>query len=207
LAIFRPRNRADDILRGQTAMKLYFAPQTRAIWPLIMLEELAVPYEIVLVDFKGGEHKTAEYRKIHPHGQLPALQDGTLTMFESAAICAYLADKFPDKRMAPALGTVERGTYYQWMFYSMAALEGFALDRERMKECFLVLDRVLTNREFILGNKITAADVMIGSGVIWLDARHHLLDDFPSLDAYAKRLRARPSFERVFATPAEDASQ
>lgn len=185
-------------------MKLYFAPQTRAIRPLIMLEELAVPYEIVLIDFKGGEHQTAEYRKIHPHGQLPALQDGTLTMFESAAICAYLADKFPDKRMAPALGTVDRGTYYQWMFYSMAALEAFALDHERMKECFLVLDRALSNREFILGNKISAADVMIGSGVIWLDARHHLLDDFPSLDAYAERLRARPSFQRAFATPAED---
>ena len=99
-----------------------------------MLEELDVPYEIVLIDFERGEHKSVEYRKIHPHGQLPALEDGTLTMFESAAICAYLADKFPDKRMAPALGTIERGMYYQWMFYSMAALEGFALDRERMKE-------------------------------------------------------------------------
>jgi glutathione S-transferase len=89
----------------------------------------------------------------------------------------------------------------------MAALEAFALDRERMKECFLVLDRALTGREFIVGNKITAADVMIGSALIWLDARHHLLDDFPSLDAYAKRLRARPSFQRAFATPAEDARQ
>ncbi len=159
----------------------------------------------MLIDFKGGEHKTAEYRKIHPHGLLPALQDGTLTMFESAAICAYLADKFPDKRMAPALGTVERGMYYQWLFYSMAALEGFALDRERMKERFLVLDRALSGREFIVGNKITAADVMIGSGVIWLDARHHLLDDFPSLDAYAKRLIARPSFQRAFTPPSENA--
>ncbi len=186
-------------------MKLYFAPQTRAIRPLIMLVELAVPYEVVLIDFKGGEHKTVEYRKIHPHGQLPALQDGRLTMFESAAICAYLADKFPDKRMAPALGTVERGMYYQWMFYSMAALEGYALDHERMRECFLVLDRVLTDREFIVGNKITAADVMIGSGVIWLDARHHLLSDFPSLDAYAKRLIARPSFQRAFSAPGESA--
>ena len=184
-------------------MKLYFAPQTRAIRPLIMLEELAVPYEIVLIDFKGGEHKSVEYRKIHPHGQLPALQDGALTMFESAAICAYLADKFPDKQMAPALGTIERGMYYQWMFYSMAALEGFALDRERMKECFLVLDRVLADREFIVCNKITAADVMIGSGIIWLDARHHLLNDFPSLDAYAKRLLARPSFQRAFAASSE----
>ena len=186
-------------------MKLYYAAQTRAIRPLIMLEELEVPYETVLIDFKGGEHKSVEYRKIHPHGQLPALQDGTLTMFESAAICAYLADKFPDKRMAPALGTVERGMYYQWMFYSMAALEGFALDRERMKECFLVMDRVLSSKEFIVGDKITAADVMIGSGVIYLDTRHHLLNDFPSLDAYTKRMLARPSFQRAFTPPAETA--
>ena len=188
-------------------MKLYYAPQTRALRPLIMLEELAVPYEIVLIDFKGGEHKGAEYRKIHPHGQLPALQDGTLTMFESAAICAYLADKFPDKRMAPALGTVDRGMYYQWMFYAVAALEAFRLERERIKECFLVLDRVIDGHEFIVGNKITAADVMIGSGLIWLDARHHLLNDFPALDAYAKRMLARPSFQRAFTPPAETAQQ
>jgi glutathione S-transferase len=184
-------------------MKLYFAPQTRAIRPLIMLEELAVPYEIVLIDFKGSEHKGAEYRKIHPHGQLPALQDGALTMFESAAICAYLADKFPDKRMAPALGTIERGMYFQWLFYSVAALEAYALDREKIKECFLVLDRALAGRQFILGGRMTAADVMIGSGVIWLDARHHLLDDFPSLDDYAKRLLTRPSFQHAFAAPGE----
>lgn len=186
-------------------MKLYYAPQTRALRPLIMLEELAVPYEIVLIDFKGGEHKGAEYRKIHPHGQLPALQDGTLTMFESAAICAYLADKFPDKRMAPAPGTVDRGMYYQWMFYAVAALEASRLESERIKECFLVLDRVIDGHEFIVGNMITAADVMIGSGLIWLDARHHLLNDFPALDAYANRMLARPSFQRAFAPPAETA--
>jgi glutathione S-transferase len=186
-------------------MKLYYAPQTRAIRPLIMLEQLDVPYEVVLIDFKGGEHKSVEYRKIHPHGQLPALQDGALTMFESAAICAYLADKFPDKQMAPALGTIERGMYYQWMFYSMAALEGFALDRERMKECFLVLDRLLGGRDYVVGDKMTAADVMIGSGVVWLDARHHLLDDFPSLDAYAKRMISRPSFQRAFTPPSQTA--
>ena len=186
-------------------MKLYFAPQTRAIRPLIMLEELDVPYEVVHIDFKGGQHKSLEYRKIHPHGQLPALQDGTLTMFESAAICAYLADKFPDKRMAPALGSVDRGKYYQWMFYSMTALDAQALDRERMKECFLVLDRVVSGREYIIGDRMTAADVMIGSGVIWVDTRHNLLSDFPSLDTYAKSLLARPSFQCGFAPFGESA--
>ena len=188
-------------------MKLYYASQTRAIRPLIMLEELAVPYEIVLIDFKGGEHKRAEYRKIHPHGQLPALQDGALTMFESVAICAYLADKFPDKQMAPAPGTIERGMYYQWMFYSVAALEGIAPDREQIKECFLVLDRVLAEGSLFLANKMTAADVMIGSGVIWVDARHNLLNDFPSLNAYAKRLLARPSFQRAFTPPQSETAR
>ena len=187
-------------------MKLYFAPQTRAILPLIMLEELGVPYEIAPIDFKGGERKGAEYRKIHPHGRLPALQDGALTMFESAAICAYLADKFPDKGMAPAPGTVERGMYYQWMFYSMTELDAHALDRERMKECYLVLDKVLTGREYIVGDRMTAADVMIGAALIWLDARHHLLNDFPALDEYAKRMLARPSFKRAFTPPGDTSS-
>jgi glutathione S-transferase len=180
-------------------MKLYFAPQTRALRPLIMLEELGLPYEIVPIDFKGGQHKSAEYKEIHPHGQLPAFQDGALTMFESGAICAYLADKFPDKRMAPPLGTAERGLYEQWMYYSVAALEGNTRDREKIRECFQVLDGVLKGREFIVGNSMSAADVMIGSGVVWIDALYKMMNEFPSLDAYAKRMLARPSFQRGFA--------
>src|ERR1700721_1404398 len=65
-------------------MKLYYAPQTRAIRPLIMLEELAVPYEIVLIDFKGGEHKSVAYRKIHPRGQMPGQADGAGTRHHRA---------------------------------------------------------------------------------------------------------------------------
>ena len=68
-----------------------------------------------------------------------------------------------------------------------------------------MLDRVLSGRDYVVGDKMTAADVMIGSGVVWLDARHHLLDDFPSLDAYAKRLIARPSFQRAFTPPSQTA--
>jgi len=83
--------------------------------------------------------------------------------------------------------------------------EAYAPDRARMKECFLVVDNMLGDRDFILGNRITAADMLIGSGVTWIDARHHLLDDFPSLDGYAKRLLARPSFQCAFASPGEAA--
>jgi glutathione S-transferase len=180
-------------------MKLYFAPQTRSLRPVIMLEELGVPYEIVPIDFKGGQHKSAEYKKIHPHGQLPAFQDGALTMFESGAICAYLADKFLDKRMAPPIGTAERGLYEQWMYYSVATLEGNARERDKIRECFQVLDGVLDGREFIVGSSMSAADVMIGSGVVWVDALYQMVNEFSSLDAYAKRMLERPSFRRGFA--------
>ena len=104
-------------------MKLYYAPQTRAGRPRWLLEELGVPYEIVPVDLAQGEHKKPEYMKIHPHGAVPALADGDLVLFESAAICMYLADKYPEKKLAPAVGTPARGLYYQWMIYTMATLE------------------------------------------------------------------------------------
>ena len=103
-------------------MKLYYAPQTRAVRPRWLLEEIGAPYTLVRLDMSKGEHKTPEYVKIHPHGAVPALVDGDVTMFESAAICAYLADKFPEKRLAPPVGSPARATYYQWIIYSMATL-------------------------------------------------------------------------------------
>jgi glutathione S-transferase len=76
-------------------MKLYYARQTRASRARWMLEEIGEPYELVRLDLSKGEHKRPEYLKIHPHGAVPALVDGETSMFESAAICAYLADKLP----------------------------------------------------------------------------------------------------------------
>src|SRR5258705_12836566 len=104
-------------------MKLYYARMTRAGRPRWMLEETGAPYELVRLDLSRGEHKKPEYMKIHPHGSVPALDDGDLALFESAAICAYLADKFPEKRLAPPVGTPARGLYYQWIVYSMATME------------------------------------------------------------------------------------
>ena len=76
-------------------MKLYYAPQTRATRPRWLLEELEVPYELIRISLAQGEQKKPEYLKIHPHGLVPALVDGGVTLFESSAICLYLADKFP----------------------------------------------------------------------------------------------------------------
>ena len=104
-------------------LKLYHSAQSRSTRPRWLLEEIGAPYELVRVDLGKQEHKTPQYLQIHPHGVVPALVDGDLALIESGAICAYLADKFPAARLAPAVGTPERGRYYQWMFYTMATLE------------------------------------------------------------------------------------
>ena len=185
--------------------------------PRWLLEEIGAPYELVTLDFSKNEHKTAAYLKIHPHGAVPALVDGELTMFESAAICTYLADKFPEKHLAPPLGTPARGLYYQWMHYSMATLEppviqvfmhavmlpeaqrsAAAADEGRTKFADVagVLSRALKGRPFILGEHFSAADVMLGSTLSW-SSFLGLLNEQPEVQAYVKRLSERPAFQRA----------
>ena len=104
-------------------MKLFFNPQSRAVIAKWMLDECGVPYEIVPIDFTKREHKTPEFLKINPAGKLPALVDGGVKVFESAAICLYLADKFPEANLAPKIMAPERGRYLSLMVYSSSQLE------------------------------------------------------------------------------------
>jgi glutathione S-transferase len=198
-------------------MKLYYSPQTRAGRPRWLLEEIGEAYEIMPMDLHKGEHKKSDYMKIHPHGAVPALVDGDLALFESAAICMYLADRFPAKKLAPEVGTPARGLYYQWMVYSMATLEPPVLDVflhtvmlpeaerspavvDKARATFAtvggVLSNALTGRTFILGDRFSAADVMIGSTLAWAGFMG-LLSDHPTLQGYVKRLQERPAFQRA----------
>jgi len=90
-------------------MKLYFDPQSRSQVAKWMLDETGAPYEIVTTLIREKAHKKPEYLKINPAGKLPALVDGRARVFENAAICMYLAEKFPGKRLAPPVGSVDRG--------------------------------------------------------------------------------------------------
>lgn len=198
-------------------MKLYHRPQSRSIRPRWLLEEIGAPYELITLDHAKGEDKTAAYLKIHPHGAVPALVDGDLALFESAAICAYLADKFPEKHLAPAVGTPARGRYYQWMFYSMATLEPPVLQifmnavmlpeaersaaaveqgRKTFAEVARVLSQALAGKPFLLGEQFSAADVMVGSTLGWGQFMG-LLEGQPELSAYVKRLSDRPAYQRA----------
>jgi glutathione S-transferase len=200
-------------------MKLYFCPQTRATRPRWMLEELGVPYELALIDIMKGEHKQPAYMKVHPMGAVPALDDGGNILFESAAIVQYLADKYADKGFAPALGSKERGEYYQWISFTMTELEPSVttiylnthllpeaqrspaeLEKAvaRYKAVCSVFEERLKGREFIVGNRFSAADVVAGS-VLAFGAMLGQGREFPSVQAYTQRVTSRPAAQRAFA--------
>jgi glutathione S-transferase len=198
-------------------IKLYHSRQSRSVRPRWLLEEIGAPYELVTLDMQKGEHKTPAYMKVHPHGAVPALVDGDLQLFESAAICAYLADKFPEKRLAPPVGTPARGLYYQWMVYAIATLEPPVIDvfmqtamlpeaerspavlaaaRKKFGDVANVLEQALGTRPFLLGEQFTAVDVMIGSTLAWAQMLG-LLEGKKTLQEYVQRLSERPASQKA----------
>jgi glutathione S-transferase len=189
-------------------MKLYYNPQSRAVIAKWMLDECGAEYETVPIDLAKREHKSPEFLKINPAGKLPALVDGASKIFEGAAICLYLGDKFPEANLAPKIGTPERGRYLSLMVYSTSQLEpamGDALlgaqwlpqrgwtDFETAKD---VIEGELGDGPYLFGNWFTAADVMIGSMFIWrrIFTRQ---PDRPKLEAYVDRLLKRPTAPKI----------
>lgn len=192
-------------------LTLYFVPSTRSTRPRWVLEELGVPYEVVQLDPAKGETKSAEYREIHPLGHVPALKDGEQVLVESAAICMHLADRFPEKGLAPKPGSAERGRYYQWILFAMTTVEpplvtifenkigrrthppeALEAAQARLKEVAAVVEAALGDNPFILGQDFSAADVVLGATLAW-GLRMKVLDGFPRISAYAARLVERPA--------------
>ncbi len=188
---------------------------TRAARPRWLLEEMGVAYELIRLPRAHRDRIEAGYRAIHPTVRVPALVDGDVTMWESAAICMYLADRFVEKNLAPALAAPGRGEYYQWMSFALSTAEPpvyrallhtrmlspeqrsaaeLKSAREEFSVVAQVLSSVLHDKEFMVENRFTAADVMIGSICAWAGASG-LLQDQPVLSAYVKNLSQRPAFQ------------
>ena len=107
----------------ESSMKHYFHPMSRAVTTNWMLQELDVPFEEVIVDFIQGDNLKPEFLAMNPMGKLPTLTDGDVVITEAAAICAYLADKFIDKGMAPMISSPLRGRYYRYILFSGNTME------------------------------------------------------------------------------------
>lgn len=189
-------------------MNLYYNPKSRAVIAKWMLDECGASYEIVPIDFAKREHKTPEFLKINPAGKLPALVDGDAKIFEGAAICLYLADKFPAANLAPKIGAPERGRYLSLMVYSTSQLEPALGDKllgvEHLPQrgwtnfdtARDVIEGELGAGPYLFGAWFTAADVMIGSLFIW----RRIFGgppDRPKLEAYVDRLLARPKAMKI----------
>lgn len=189
-------------------LTLYTNPMSRGQIARWMLEEVGAPYEAVILDY-GTTMKGDEYRAINPMGKVPSIVHDGKVVTECAAICAYLADAFPDAGLAPP--PAERHDYYRWLFFAAGPVEaavtnralGFVVPegRERMAgygsfdEAIDTLERALTGRTWICGDRFTAADVYVGAQIDW-GLSFQSIPTRPAFEDYAARLRERPAYQR-----------
>ncbi|MCL7715067.1 glutathione S-transferase family protein [Stenotrophomonas mori] len=192
----------------------YTSPQSRGRMVRWMLEELGVPYRAELLDLRAGV-KAPAYRAINPMGKVPALVHRGVVVTETAAICSYLADAFPAAGLAPAPDDPLRGAYFRWLFFAAGPVEAAVSARALgllapAEKAGMVgygsFDRVVDTLEltvagaapWLLGARFSAADVYLGSQVLW-GLMFRTLPEQPVFVEYAARLRARPAWQRASA--------
>ncbi|TPK81402.1 glutathione S-transferase family protein [Mesorhizobium sp. B2-4-12] len=187
----------------------YHNPWSRASGVHWLLEELGVPFEFSRVDIRAKEGVPESYRAIQPNKKVPAIDhDGTI-ITERAAITIYLADTFAEAGLAPAIGDRARATYLTWLVYSDSVLDPVVAAKAHGKEFMgsrysygsfsemvANLEKTLSSRPYIAGDKFTAADTQIGSGVYFATNVLRVLPEHRVFRAYMDRLAARPAFQR-----------
>jgi glutathione S-transferase len=191
-------------------MKLYWSPRSRSFSSLWMMEEAGQPYERVLTDISTGAQKSPEFLAINPMGKVPALRDGDATMGEAAAICAYVAERYPQAKLAPPPGNPRRAKYLYWLFYGATCIEPAIMQiYTKMQvppstagwgeatQVFDVLDAAVEKGPWILGDEFSAADVVICSGLNFAIKIFKMVPTRPSFDCYIERCSARPAFQRA----------
>lgn len=193
------------------ALTLYTNPQSRGRIARWMLEEVGQPYETVVLDY-GTTMKAPDYLAINPMGKVPAIRHGDAVVTEAAAICAYLADAFPQAGLAPAAGSPARAPYYRWVFFAAGPVEAavtnkalnFAVPegRERMAgygsfaDVLNALDGMLGKTDYVTGGSFSAADVYVGSS-IGFGMQFGIIEKRPSFERYWGRLASRPALQRA----------
>jgi len=197
-------------------IKIYGSPRSSAGRCYLVLEEIGQAYEnIPLEMMEKREHKSPEYLKLNPNGKVPCLVDGNFVIWESLAINNYLADKYkPDLLGATAQ---ERGHVQQWSIWALAELQPpmveiliqtlftpedkrnpvvIAKAQEKIPPMLAVLDQALAGKDYLVGNKLTLADLNAGSVVNIAVALQIPLDQFPNIGRWLGRLKERPSFKK-----------
>ncbi|MTD95563.1 glutathione S-transferase [Hyphomicrobium sp. xq] len=194
-------------------LKLYHASPSRSSVTLWMLEELGEPFEIELLSLKNGDQRKPEYLAVNPMGKVPTLDDGGTIVSEVSAICCYLADAYPKAGLAPAVHDKLRGPYLKWLFYVPSCVEPAVLDKAmnrppppRSTAGWADYDTVIEvlraaaakSAPYLLGERFTAADVVVGSSLRWL-MQFKLIPELPEFVAYTDTLKKHPALQRQLA--------
>jgi len=199
---------------------LYHASPSRSSIVLWMLEELGEPYDIKLLKLSAGDNMKPDYLAINPMGKVPALNHGDTVITEVAAICTYLADEFPQKKLNVPVGTPRRGVYLKWLFFGPGCIEPAMIDRaaprkEEARRGMLgygdfdttmnTVAKAVERGPWIMGEQFTAADVVIGSNIRW-GTMFKLMPERKEFTDYAARIAARPAAKRAEAKDKEMAA-
>lgn len=207
---------------GETVYKLYYYPGNANLAPHMLLEELGAEYELVLVDREKNAQQSAEYLKLNPAGRIPVLIDGSLVLYETAAICLHLVDRHPQAELAPALGSNERADFYKWLIYLTNTLQAelmiyFYPERwvdddtaaaqvksHAESRVGAMLDLVETTlaghgAPYLLGACYSAVDPYLLMLARWTRMMKNPARNRRHLGQYLERVAARPAIQRAFA--------
>ncbi len=209
-------------------LQLYFSPSSAAMAPHILLQELGVPFEKILTDTSTGAHRSEAYRKINPNGLIPALVDGDLVLYETAAICLHLCDTHPQGGLAPAVGSAERAHFYKWLIWLTNTLqstlivyfyterwmdEGNASGVAELKahaearigpmldqlDAEIARQQALHPQAWLLGEHYSAVDIYAMMLCRWTrNFKSQPARERPHLGPYLQRVLARPAVIRAF---------
>ena len=208
-----------------TMIQLYYYPGNASLTPHMLLEEIGTPFELLLVDRTNAAHKSPEYLKLNPNGQIPVLVEGDLVLYETAAICLYLADTYPQARLAPQMGTAERAHFYKWLVWSTNTLQAMLMHyfygermvndgdaaaaaqvqchaEQRVGGMLDQLDAQLASHgaDWLLGSTFSAVDPFVLMLCRWTRSFSRPARRLPHLGPYLQRVLARPAVQRAFAT-------
>ena len=189
----------------------YTNPMSRGRIVRWMLEEVGHPYRTEVLDY-GTTMKAPAYLAINPMGKVPAIRHGDTVVTECAAICAYLADAFPDAGLAPPPGDLLRGPYYRWLFFAAGPMEAAVTNkafnmvvpegRERsigygtFADVMTTLEHAVSRGDYLAGEQFTAADVYVGSQ-IGFGLMFGTIEKHPAFERYWARISARPAALRA----------
>src|SRR5690349_16892242 len=197
-------------MASNDTITFFHSPNTRSSGVRILLEELGAPYELRAVNMKAGEQRKPAYLAVNPMGKVPAIRYRGALVTEQVAIFIYLADLFPQAKLAPANDDPQRGPYLRWLVYYGSCFEPAVVDRALKREpgplamvpygdydtMLKTLTDQLAKGPYLLGDRMTAADVLWGTALVWT-TMFKIVPELPVIMAYVKRVTARPAFGRV----------